>query len=197
MTVKIGLTGSIGMGKTTTAGLFAEEGIPVWDADDAVHRLYARGGAAVEPIRSAFPDAILDGEVSRDRLRALIAKDPETLTRIEQIVHPLVARDRADFLDRHPTGIVVFDIPLLFETGADAWLDLVVVVTAPAEVQKARVMARPGMTEDQFRAITDRQMPDAEKRARADVVLQTLTLDAARDGVRNILETIRGNIGDA
>lgn len=192
MTVTLGLTGSIGMGKTTTARMFAEEGVPVWDADAAVHRLYAADGAAVPPMAKAFPDAIVDGAVSRARLKTIISSDPSALTRIEDIVHPLVARDRAEFLARHDGDIVLFDIPLLYETGADRWLDAVVVVTAPPEVQRARVLARPGMTEDQLEAILARQIPDAEKRRRADHVIETVTLDAARRAVRDIIARITG-----
>lgn len=191
MTFKLGLTGSIGMGKSTTAAMFAEEGIPVWDADAAVHRLYAAGGRAVAPIQDLFPEAIIENAVSRVRIKSILAADPDALSRIEAVVHPLVALDRKDFLDRQDSDVVVFDIPLLFETGADQWLDAVVVVTAPHKVQKARVMDRPGMTEDQFKLILSRQMPDAEKRRRADYVVKTLTLDDTRASVRRILEEIR------
>ncbi|MBM1220730.1 dephospho-CoA kinase [Ponticoccus sp. SC2-23] len=197
MSLKLGLTGSIGMGKSTTAQMFAKEGIPVWDADAAVHRLYAVGGPAVRPMAEAFPDAIVDGAISRDRLKSIISADPTALARIEAIVHPLVAQDRSDFLDRHDADIILFDIPLLYETGADRWLDAVVVVTAPPEVQKARVLERPGMTEEQFDLIVARQMPDAEKRRRADYVIETLTLDAARDDVRKLIEQLRGAKPDA
>lgn len=191
MTFKLGLTGSIGMGKSTTAAMFAEEGIPVWDADAAVHRLYAAGGRAVGPIQDLFPEAIIENAVSRVRLKSILAADPDALSRIEAVVHPLVALDRKDFLDRQDSDVVLFDIPLLFETGADQWLDAVVVVTVPQKVQKARVMDRPGMTEDQFKLILSRQMPDAEKRRRADYVVKTLTLDDTRASVRRILEEIR------
>ncbi|MEQ8254460.1 MULTISPECIES: dephospho-CoA kinase [Roseobacteraceae] len=191
MTFKLGLTGSIGMGKSTTAKLFAENGCAVWDADAAVHRLYARGGAAVAPIGRAFPTAVKDGSVSRDRLKALIAEDPHDLETIESIVHPLVARDRAAFLAGTDADITVLDIPLLFETGGDAQMDATVCVTVSAETQKDRVLARGTMTEDQFNAILSKQMPDEEKRARADFVIVTDTLEHARVQVQNILKDIR------
>lgn len=192
MTFKLGLTGSIGMGKSTTAKLFAENGCAVWDADAAVHRLYARGGAAVAPIGRVFPTAVKDGSVSRDRLKALIAEDPHDLETIESIVHPLVARDRAAFLAGTDADITVLDIPLLFETGGDAQMDATVCVTVSAEAQKDRVLARGTMTDDQFNAILSKQMPDEEKRARADFVIVTDTLEHARVQVQNILKDIRG-----
>lgn len=191
MTYVLGLTGSIGMGKSTTAAMFADEGIPVWDADAAVHRLYARGGAAVGPVGAAFPQAVVDGAVSRDRLKAALAADPAALTRLEAIVHPLVAADRAAFLAGCTDDIAVIDVPLLFETGTDALCDGTVVVSAPPEVQRARVLARPGMTEARLAALLARQMPDARKRARATWVIETLTLDAARAAVRQIIAAIR------
>lgn len=189
----IGLTGSIGMGKSTTAGLFAELGVPVWDADEAVSRLYRDGNAAVLKIGEIFPDAVTDGAVDRSVLKAHIKADPATLSRLEAIVHPLVAQDRADFIKNSRSDIVVLDIPLLFETGSDAEMDAVVVVSAPTEVQRERVLARPGMTEEQFTTILARQMPDAEKRARADFVIETTSMDAARTGVLDVLRQIREN----
>ena len=192
MTHMLGLTGSIGMGKSTTAQMFADEAIPVWDADAAVHALYVRGGAAVGPIGAEFPDAIVDEAVSRDQLKQIIAADPTALRRIEQIVHPLVAADRQSFIDAHDDPLILFDIPLLYETGADNWLDSVLVVTAPADVQKARVLDRPGMTDAQFATILARQMPDAEKRARADHVIETLTLDGTRAAVRHLIAELTG-----
>ncbi len=191
MTHLLGLTGSIGMGKSTTAKMFAEEGLPVWDADAAVYRLYSRGGAAVEPIRAAFPDAISDDAVSRDRLKQIIAADSGALSRIEAIVHPLVAADRADFVAGADSDIVVLDVPLLFETGGDAAMDSIATVSVPADIQRDRVLARPGMTEEMFRRILARQVPDAEKRARSDFVIDTLTMDGARAAVRRIVRTIR------
>ena len=188
---KLGLTGSIGMGKSTTAQMFADYGVPVWDADAAVHRLYAKGGAAVAPIAQVFPDAIVAGAVDRSVLKALIAKDPSVVAQLEKIVHPLVAADRARFLRDHDAPLVVFDIPLLFETGAEAWLDSVLVVSVPAEVQRARVLARGTMTEAQFQTILARQMPDAEKRAKADHLIETTTLEQTRAEVAALIEKLQ------
>ncbi len=191
MTYRLGLTGSIGMGKSTTARMFADEGCAVWDADAAVARLYGTGGAAVPAIAAAFPDAVRDGAVQRDILKAAVAGDPAHLARLESIVHPLVAADRADFLAATDTDIAVFDIPLLFETGAEAGMDAVAVVSVAPEVQRDRVLARPGMTLALFDAIHARQMPDADKRARADHVIITDTPDHARAQVRAIVARIR------
>ncbi|VVT10477.1 Dephospho-CoA kinase [Roseovarius sp. EC-HK134] len=206
MTILIGLTGSIGMGKSTTARLFNEEGCPVWDADAAVHRLYAPGGAAVAPMAATFPEAIEDGAISRARLKAIMSRDPSALAQIESIVHPLVARDRADFVHNHrknltdltdPSPVLVLDIPLLFETGADRGMDYTVVVSAPPEVQRARVLERGTMTPEQFENILEKQIPDAEKRARADYVIETETLESARQQVQSILRDIRQRAGHA
>ena len=197
MTYRLGLTGSIGMGKSTTAQMFADEGLPVWDADAAVHRLYAKGGAAITPIGHAFPSAIVEHAVSRDRLKALISDDPYALEKIESIVHPLVAEDRAAFLSDTDANVTVLDIPLLFETGADAQMDATVCVTVPPETQKARVMDRGTMTEEQFRTILSKQLPDKEKRARADYVIVTDTLEHARAQVQNVLEDIQGRQANA
>lgn len=191
MSFRLGLTGSIGMGKSTTARLFAEEGCAVWDADAAVHRLYAAGGAAVEPMRAAFPDAVDENGVGRDALKRIIAGDPMVLPRIEAIVHPLVALDRARFAEAANSDIVVYDIPLLYETGGERNVDAVVVVTAPPDVQKARVLARGTMTEDEFERIRAKQMPDAEKRARADFVVVTDSVEHARAQVQDVLRQIR------
>lgn len=190
----LGLTGSIGMGKSTTAEMFANEGVPVWDADLAVDRLYASGGAGAAVIAALRPAAVVDGAVDRGRLKEWIAEDPRALPAIEAAIHPLVAADRTAFIEkaaREGARFVLLDVPLLFETGADKIMDATLVVTAPAEVQRARVLARPGMTEAQFGAILARQMPDAEKRARATHVIETRNLDDTRRAVRDLLATIR------
>jgi dephospho-CoA kinase len=197
MTFRLGLTGSIGMGKSTTAQLFAEEGCAVWDADAAVHRLYARGGAAVAPIAAAFPDAVVDGAVDRGRLRTIIADDAGALARIEAIVHPLVAQDRAAFIAAQEADVTVLDIPLLYETGGERDLDAVAVVSVAPEEQRARVLARGTMSEADFETILARQVPDAEKRARADYVIETDTQDHAYAQVRAILARIRKGADDA
>lgn len=196
MTWLLGLTGSIGMGKSTTAQMFRDEGIPVWDADECVHRLYAPNGAAVSAIRDVFPQAIDGDEVSRTMLKDLIGKDPTVLKALEEIVHPLVAADREVFKSTE-ADILVFDIPLLFETGADAWLDSVLVVSAPEEIQRTRVLSRAGMTKEQLELILSRQMPDAEKRARADHIIETLSLDQTRQDVKTLIEEIRSKMTDA
>ena len=176
---RLGLTGSVGMGKSTTAGFFAEAGVPVWDADAAVHRLYAAGGAGAGALADLMPGLDPADAVDRDRLRAAVAADPSLLARIEARIHPLVAADRAAFLAAHAAAdVVLLDVPLLFETGGERDMDAVLVVTAPSEVQRARVLAR--------------QMPDAEKRARADFVIATdKGLDAARADVLDVLAKIR------
>jgi len=188
---RLGLTGSIGMGKSTTAVMFAEAGVAVWDADAAVHRLYAKGGAAVAPMAALHPAAVIEGAVDRMALKGWIAKDPSALQQIETVVHPLVAADRAAFLARAKGDIVVLDIPLLFEKGTEQDLDATLLVTAPAVLQRARVLARPGMTEAQFSAILARQMPDAEKRGRATHIIETLSLDSARAAVLALISYIR------
>ncbi len=187
----IGLTGSIGMGKSTTAKMFQAAGVPIWDADAAVHRIYAPGGAAVEPVRGICPEAIIEGGVDRDALKDWMTRDPTALAQLEQIVHPLVAEDRARFLAETETDIVLLDMPLLFEIGAHEHVDLVVVVSAPAEVQRARVLQRGTMTEAQFEAILAKQIPDSEKRARADVIIPTETLEGAKAAMREVLDHIQ------
>ncbi len=188
---RLGLTGSIGMGKSTTAGFFVAEGIPVWAADDAVHRLYGPGGAAVGPLGDLHPPARAGDEISRDTLKSWIAKDPTALRQIEAIVHPLVATDRRAFLRTVDSDIAVLDIPLLFETGAESELDATLVVTAPPDLQRARVLSRPGMTEALFRTILAKQMPDAQKRARSTHVIETLSLESVQAGVRALIDYIR------
>lgn len=194
MTFRLGLTGSIGMGKSTTAAMFADEGIPVWDADAVVHRLYAPDGGATAIVVTLFPEAIENGAVSRARLRTMIAADPTVLDRLQTAVHPLVAADRAAFIQSCKADIALLDIPLLYETGAETACDAVVVVTAPPEMQRARVLARGEMSEAEFELIRSRQTPDAEKRTRADYVIETTTLDAARAAVRRICADIRGKL---
>ncbi|MBK0326028.1 dephospho-CoA kinase [Rhodobacteraceae bacterium F11138] len=197
MSFCLGLTGSIGMGKSTTGRLFIEQGCKLWDADAAVHRLYGLHGAAVAPLAAAFPDAIRDHAVDRGALIDIIARDPQALKQIESIVHPLVAQDRARFRARAGSDILVFDIPLLFETGGETEMDAVACVTAPPEVQQERVLARGTMTREQFEIIRNKQMPDAEKRARSDFVIVTDTLDHAREQVRDIVNRIRKGQADA
>ena len=191
--IVIGLTGSIGMGKTTTARLFGEEGAAVWDADAAVHDLYGPDGKAVEAVEAAFPGSTGPGGVDRIQLAAALADRADGFEALEGIVHPLVAEHRGAFLERQAevgTPVAVLDIPLLLETGGDAFVDAVVVATAPEAVQAERVLARPGMTRERFDAIRARQTPDAEKRARADFLVFTdRGLEAARVQVTDILRT--------
>ncbi len=188
--VVIGLTGSIGMGKSTTAAMFAEAGAAVWDADAAVHRLYGDGGAAVPHVAGLVPGVVRHGAVDRARLRAAIAADPGLLARLEAVVHPLVAADRASFIASAAADVIVCDVPLLFETGSEGQFDAIVVVSAPAEVQRDRVLARGTMSAAEFDAILARQMPDAEKRARADRVIDTIDLAAARAEVERIMAEV-------
>lgn len=197
MSFILGLTGSIGMGKSTTATLFAEAGCPVWDADAAVHRLYAQGGDAVAPLAALFPEALSDGAVDRAALKKIIAQDQTALKQIETIVHPLVGQDRAQFLAGTQADIVVLDIPLLFETGGDARVDATVCVYVDAETQRRRVLERGTMDEAQFTLILSKQMPSDEKRARADYTVQTDTLEHARAQVIEILADIRETRRDA
>lgn len=193
MSYVLGLTGSIGMGKTTTAGFFSAAGVPVWDADAAVHALYARGGAAVGPVGELCPEAVKGGAIEREALKRWIAREPAAMARLEAVVHPLVAAHRAAFLAEHADApLVVLDIPLLFETGAEGSVDGVVVVTTDAAEQRRRVMERPGASAEMFEAILARQMPDAEKRARADFIIRTDTLEAARKSVNDLVARLRG-----
>lgn len=193
----LGLTGSIGMGKSTTAAMFADAGCAVWDADAAVHRLYAKGGVAVPAFQKAFPDAVIDGQVSRPALKEIISRDPHALRKIESIVHPLVGKDRADFLERATSDIVVLDIPLIFETGGNKRMNAVACVSVSAKVQQERVMARGTMTLEQFENIRAKQMPNDEKCALSDYVIETDTLDHARAQVQAIIEDIKGKLTHA
>ncbi|KEJ90643.1 dephospho-CoA kinase [Sulfitobacter donghicola] len=190
----LGLTGSIGMGKSTTAKMFQELGCAVWDADAAVHRLYSKNGLAVEPFSKVFPESFVNGEVSRPALKQIIQSDPSALKRIETIVHPLVAKDRADFLADVKSDIVVLDIPLLFETGGDAAMDATACVFVDDETQEARVLERGTMTRDQFLAIKAKQMPAAEKCAKSTYVIQTDTLEHATSQVQKVVSTIRSQL---
>ncbi|TGS36877.1 MULTISPECIES: dephospho-CoA kinase [unclassified Mesorhizobium] len=192
--IVLGLTGSIGMGKSTTARMFAEAGVPVHDSDETVHRLYA--GKAAPLVEAAFPGTTADGSVDRAKLGARVLGDAAALKKLEAIIHPLVRADADAFLAKHRNAgesIAVLDIPLLFETGGRGRVDKVVVVTAPAEVQRQRVLARPGMSEEKLAAILAKQVPDAEKRRLADFVIDTGNgLDAARAAVAAIIAELRG-----
>lgn len=188
---RLGLTGSIGMGKSTTAAMFAAEGLAVWDADAAVHRLYGPGGAAVAPIAALCPGAQTSQGLDRMALKDWIASDPSVLGHLESIVHPLVAADRDTFVATARGDIVVLDIPLLFEKGTETQMNATLLCTAPAALQKARVLARGTMSESQLETILARQMPDAEKRARATHIVETLSLDSTRAYVRALIAHIR------
>jgi dephospho-CoA kinase len=196
MTFVLGLTGSIGMGKSTTARMFAGEGVPVWDADATVHRLYQPGQPAALAIGKMIPTAIdAKGGVNRATLRDMIRADPGVLDRLNAAVHPLVAKDRDRFLADHAReAIVLLDVPLLYEIGLETACDAVAVVSAPATLQCDRVLSRKGMTEAGFAALLSRQMPDSDKRARADYVISTVSLEAARQSVKDVLEDIRSRI---
>ncbi len=189
----IGLTGSIGMGKSTTASMFRDEGCPVFDADKAVHDLYAKNGKAVPIIKSVFPDAIKNGAVDRSILGEHMRADRFHLKVLESFIHPLVGEVRAKFFKEHSSAdIVVLDIPLLFETGADKFVSHIVVVTAPTAVQRKRVLARDGMTEELFKSLLKRQTPDRDKRKRAHTLIYTHKgLDNAREQVQSLLKSLR------
>ncbi|MEZ5783528.1 MAG: dephospho-CoA kinase [Rhizobiaceae bacterium] len=190
--IVLGLTGSIGMGKSTTAQMFRELGVPVHDSDEAVHRLYA--GEAAPLVEAAFPGTVRDGRVNRDELARQVLGNPEALKVLQGIVHPLVRADATAFLKSHReagTPVIVLDIPLLFETGGEGRVDKIVVVTAPATVQRERVLARPGMTEEKFQAIRDKQLPDDQKRQRADFVIDTGSgMEPARQAVAELIESL-------
>ncbi|MEO7170860.1 MAG: dephospho-CoA kinase [Sphingomonas sp.] len=190
----LGLTGSIGMGKSTVAAMFEELGVPVFDSDAAVHRLQGGGGRLVAAIEAMFPDTTGPKGVDRTLLGEAVLADPRALKRLEALVHPAVGEERAAFIAAHADApLVVFDVPLLFETGGETRVDKVVVVSAPAEVQRVRVLARPGMTEARFDAILARQMPDAEKRARADFVIPTGgSIEETRAAIGTLVSCLRG-----
>jgi len=192
MSIKLGLTGSIGMGKSTTASFFREFGVPVWDADAEVHKLYAVGGAAVAPIGALVPEAIKQGFVERDVLKAEIMHDDRLLEKIEAVVRPLLAESRQSFHTQHKnSAVMLFDIPLLFETDSEGWLDYVLVVTAPEHVQRQRVQARGSMDEALLKTILARQMPDTEKRALADFIFDTSQgMDHTKAEVKALIEAL-------
>lgn len=195
----IGLTGSIGMGKSETAKMFRDLGVPVYDADAAVHKLYKKGGKAVEPLRAVFPAAIVDDAVDRKALSRCVIGLPDEMKKLEAIVHPLVGEAQMEFLRENMAAgqaMAVLDIPLLYETGGETRVDVVVVVSAPYDLQKTRVLARPDMDEAKFAAIHARQVPDAEKRRRADFVVESdKGLDHARAQVAAIVEALKTREG--
>lgn len=191
MSFLLGLTGSIGMGKSTTADMFREAGVPVWDADATVAKLYAKGGAAVTLLSALNMGLIQNDTVDRAALKNWVKTDPNALNWLESHIHPLVAADRAKFIDDHADqSLIVCDIPLLYETGADQWLDAVLVVTTDAQTQKARVMARAGMDPELFGQILVRQMPSSEKTARADYVIETNSFEGARKAVHDLINDL-------
>lgn len=195
--IVVGLTGSIAMGKSATAKMFLAEGIPVYDADAEVHKQYQPGGQAAALIAQRWPAVMTDGAVDRQKLSALVLKAPDVLPQLEALVHPIVARVQKEFLARHKTAgtpIVILDIPLLFEANRASEVDKIVVVSAPPDIQRSRALARPGMTEEKLDRILARQMPDEEKRARADFIVDTSrSLDHARAQVHAIVSTLREN----
>ncbi|WP_291843748.1 dephospho-CoA kinase [Maricaulis sp.] len=193
--LRVGLTGSIGMGKSATAQILRDAGIPVFDSDAAVHALYAPGGAAVEPVGRAFPGVVIDGAIDRARLSELLKADPDGFETLEEIVHPLVSEAREAFVSEHEAAghtILVFDVPLLFETGGEKRVDAVIVVHAPEEIRRARVMQRPGMTEEKLNAIIARQLDDSIKLQRADHVVETSGgIEDARRQVADIITALK------
>lgn len=193
----IGLTGSIGMGKSTTAAMFRDAGIPVYDADAAVHAAYDVGGAAVGPVGEAFPGTVRDSRVDREALRKAVLGKPEAMAKLNSIVHPLIGRSRAEAFEAATASgadMIVLDVPLIYETGGEKNMDAVIVVSAPAEMQRARVLAREGMSPERLDAILAQQMPDAEKRKRADFVIDTgKGLEAARRQVAEVIAALRAD----
>ena len=199
-TVLLGLTGSIGMGKSTTAAMFLKRGIPVWDADSTVHKLYAKNGAAVKFFNQEIPSAVLNGEVSRAVLKKLIKEDINNLKKIEQIVHPLVAKDRLTFIEnskKYNAPLIVLDIPLLFETGFYKLVDYIAVVTVDYTTQKQRVLDRESMTEEMFTQILDKQVSNEEKKRKADFIIPTETIEAAESKVQEIIAQLERQVGNA
>jgi dephospho-CoA kinase len=192
MTFRLGLTGSIGMGKSTTADLFREEGCDVWDADYAVHLMYKKGGKAVQPIKDKFPTAIVGGEVSRTELKKMLGNNPSNFNILEAIVHPLAAQSRTEFVENATSEICIFDIPILFETGGDKNMDAVACVTIDYETQKQRVLERGTMTLAQLEQILEKQISIEEKMRRSDFIIKTDTLEHARSQVAAILNEIKG-----
>ena len=191
MSFLLGLTGSIGMGKSTTADMFREAGVPVWDADATVAKLYAKGGAAVAPLSALNMGLIQNDAVDRIALKNWLKIDPNALNRLESLIHPLVAANRAKFIENHADqSLIVCDIPLLYETGADQWLDAVLVVTTDAQTQKARVMARAGMDPELLDQILVRQMPSSEKITRADYVIETNSFEGSRKAVHDLINDL-------
>jgi len=194
----LGLSGSIGMGKTTAANMFADNGVPVYSADDAVHQLYS--GRAAPLIEAAFPGTVVDGTVDRTKLSSAVLGKPEALKKLESIIHPLVHEEEAAFLARaraDGADIALIDIPLLFETGGQSRVDKVAVVSAPADIQRERVLSRAGMTEAKFEAILARQMPDVDKRARADFVIDSSgDFDETRAQIKAIIAELRGKLAN-
>jgi len=199
-TVLLGLTGSIGMGKSTTAAMFLKRGIPVWDADSTVHKLYAKNGAAVKFFNQEIPSAVLNGEVSRVILKKLIKEDINNLKKIEQIVHPLVAKDRLTFIEnskKYNAPLIVLDIPLLFETGFYKLVDYIAVVTVDYTTQKQRVLDRESMTEEMFTQILDKQVSNEEKKRKADFIIPTETIEAAESKVQEIIVQLEREVRNA
>ena len=191
MSFLLGLTGSIGMGKSTTAGFFKDAGCDVWNADAAVHRLYAKQGAAVAPLSNLFPKALIEGAISRQVLKQELQKNPDLIGQLEAIVHPLVAQDRQKFIDSAQSDILVFDIPLLFETGADVHMNAVICVTIDEKEQKKRVLERGTMSEEMFEQVKSRQWSNSQKCEKADFVILTDTLEHVHAQVENILAKLR------
>jgi len=197
MTITLGLTGSIGMGKSTTAKLFAQKGCDVWDADAAVAELYAKGGLAVSPLSAVFPKATEQGFVDKDILKAYIKEDKNALSQIETIVHPLVQKHRVNFKNTAKAGISVFDIPLLFETGAETEFDATACVYVDADTQRRRVLARPRMTADHFESINAKQMPNDAKLQKVDYKIPTHDMVSTQTAVDDIIQDLRERFGHA